>query len=149
MATNELPGSEGPSAAAPKHSIFRKPLPASPFSKPKSLLGEDRSSLQAFDKETAVESFPESPPDTVPAAVAPNTRKYFGLRPRIWIIIAVVTVVLLALIIGLAVGLHHKSYALNLSPIPILNTANPHPADPSLRRTTSPFPPTPASSLAT
>ena len=105
MASHELPEWEGPSPA-PKHSIFNKPTSA-PFDKAKSFFSRERSSFQAFDKETAVST-------PAPSGELPSTRKYYGLRRRIWIIIAVVVVILIALIIGLAVGLHHKSCVLNL-----------------------------------
>jgi hypothetical protein len=103
MLSHELPDWEGPSGA-PKRPLFHKPISISPIDKAKTFLGHrrDRSSFQAFDKETAVEA--SSPATTK----APSNRKFFGLAPRIWLIIGIVSVLLLALIIGLAVGLSHK-----------------------------------------
>lgn len=103
MPSHELPDWEGPSPA-PKRSVFHIPISISPIDKTKSFLGHkrDRSSFQAFDKETAVEA-------TSPATTrGPSSRKYCGLGPRILLVIAVTSVLLLALIIGLAVGLTHK-----------------------------------------
>lgn len=103
MATHELPDWEGPSTA-PKHTVFHNPISITPIDKAKAFFsrGRDRTSFQAFDKETAV----ETPPATTRA---PSNRKYCGLGLRIWLIIAIVSVLLLALIIGLAVGLTRKS----------------------------------------
>lgn len=104
MATHELPNWEG--TAAPKRSLFHIPISVSPIDKAKSLFnreGRDRSSFLAFDKEVAVEGAPNPP-----ATKTPN-RKYCGLGPRIWLFIVIASILLLALIIGLSVGLSNKS----------------------------------------
>jgi hypothetical protein len=107
MASHELPEWEGTGPSpAPKRSIFNNPTSA-PFDKAKSFFSRKRSSFQAFDKENAVDT-------SAPSGGLPSSRKYYGLRRRTWIIITVVVVILIALIIGLAVGLHHKSCVLNL-----------------------------------
>lgn len=120
MPSHELPDWEGPSPA-PKRSVFHIPISISPIDKTKSFLGHkrDRSSFQAFDKETAVEA-------TTPAITrGPSSRKYCGLGPRILLVIAVTLVLLLALIIGLAVGLtHKKSYVHLYLPLSISNSPN-------------------------
>jgi hypothetical protein len=114
MATHELPEWEGPSTGPTKPSIFRKPLPiaipASTASTLDSARGlftrghvRNRSSFQAFDKETAVEASPATT-----TAPVPRGRRFRALSRRTWIIIAVVAALLLALIIGLAVGLSRK-----------------------------------------
>lgn len=132
MATHELPEWEGPDAGA-KPSIFRKPLPAAiaipsaslQIDKAKSMFTRghvrNRSSFHALDKETGVESSIYSP--NSPAAPAPRlSRRSFALSSltrRTWIIIAVVAACLLALIIGLAVGLSRKASASKAQDLPL------------------------------
>ena len=75
---------------------------------------ETRSPLtdtQNFDKETGVAE-PAAETSTTAEEISPreNRRRYWGRSRRTLILIVIAVVLLLALIIGLAVGLSHKSY---------------------------------------
>lgn len=103
MATHEIPAWEAPPVAA-KSSIFRNHFLYAPsFDKVKSFFSrKSASDIQTLDKGVPVEGVPSS-------------RKYCGLSRRTCIILLLVSIALVALIIGLAVGLTRKSYVPNIT----------------------------------
>jgi hypothetical protein len=103
MATHEIPAWEAPPVAA-KSSIFRNHFLSAPsFDKAKSFFSrKSASDIQTFDKGVPVEGVPSS-------------RKYCGLSHRTCIILLLVSIALVALIIGLAAGLTRKSYVPNIT----------------------------------
>jgi hypothetical protein len=65
---------------------------------------------QNFDKETGAAEPTAETSTTTEISPRGNGRRYCGHRPRSILLIILAAVLLLALIIGLAVGLSHKSY---------------------------------------
>ncbi|PSS25032.1 hypothetical protein M430DRAFT_15779 [Amorphotheca resinae ATCC 22711] len=106
MATHEIPAWEAPPVAA-KSSIFRNHFLYAPsFDKVKSFFSrKSASDIQTLDKGVPVEGVPSS-------------RKYCGLSRRTCIILLLVSIALVALIIGLAVGLTRKSSKAQDLPLP-------------------------------
>lgn len=135
MTTHELPEWETPTAPR-KRPILGTSSPlisALSFDRVKALFNRKHtSSTQEFDKEATAET------------IATPGRKRWRPSRRVGIIITVVAVLLIALIIGLAVGLRNKSSVPNLPPN--INQTDPLTARP---RKTCPSPPTPPSSPAT
>jgi len=127
MATTQEPDWETPAQQPPKVSIFRK---SNPFTRSKSgnrLIGifggsGKQSPLASIAKEAGGENAHETATTSELVSSRPQ-RTYFGLSRKRMILIIITTICLVALIIGLAVGLTNKksSKAQNL-PLPS-NTA--------------------------
>lgn len=124
MATHELPEWEAPTRATTKSSFFKRlsnpftiynpfASTARPAGEPKKSIFDIKSPLtrtQNFDKETSA-AFSTDETAATTESLSPNAgrRTYFGRSRRTYLIVLAV-LILIGLIIGLAVGLHHHSY---------------------------------------
>jgi hypothetical protein len=125
MANHELPDWEAPSANSTSRNSFWQRL-SQPFTTKNPFLSTPKPSVdhkntlvgakspltrtQNFDKEAGIPEPAVATSATTETLPRGNQRRYCGRSRRSLLVIIIVAVVLFALIIGLAVGLSHKSY---------------------------------------
>lgn len=126
MANHELPEWEAPSSTTTPRNSFWQRL-SQPFTPHNPFLSSRRPTLdhkntflarkspltrtQDFDKETGVpETVRQNTTDDGEISPQGNQRRYCGRSRRSLLLMIVASVILLALIIGLSVGLSRKSY---------------------------------------